>query len=240
MSQYIDDNENELDLMELIHVVMKNLVMIILVGIIAGVGGYTITEVCIDEVYSSSAKMIVNTRYDLNTTVTNDQISTAKSLVDTYSIIIRSRTVLESAMENLNINSSYEAFASKISVASVNGTEVMGITATDTDPQVAYDIVMEIANIAPDIIMNTVEAGSVKTIEYPVVATDPISPNKTMNGIICTMLGMIIVVTIVLLRFILDDRFKNIADIEKHLNLPILGIIPDINSCSDAKKGDYK
>ena len=240
MAQYIEDNENELDLMELIHVITSNIIAILLVGLILGSAGYFGTKVLIDKVYESSAKMIVNTRYDSNATVTNDQINSAKSLVDTYAIIVRSRTVLEPVMKALDIEQEYDDFVNSVTVSSVDGTQVMNITVQNTDPQLAHDIVVQIANTAPTIIMDTVEAGSVKTIEYPVVASEHVSPSASMNAIILAMLGMIIVIAIVLLQFILDNRFKNTSDIEKHLDLPILGIIPDLLCCYELEKGVIK
>ena len=45
--------------------------------------------------------MIVNTRQDTTSNVTSDQINSATKLVSTYSIIIKSDTVLQQVIDNL-------------------------------------------------------------------------------------------------------------------------------------------
>ena len=55
--------------------------------------------------YESSALMIVNTRQDTTSTVTSDQINSATKLVSTYSIIIKSDTVLQQVIDDLGLSS---------------------------------------------------------------------------------------------------------------------------------------
>ena len=57
--------------------------------------------------YESSALMIVNTRQDTTSTVTSDQINSATKLVSTYSIIIKSDTVLQQVIDDLGLSLSY-------------------------------------------------------------------------------------------------------------------------------------
>ena len=47
--------------------------------------------------------MIVNTRQDVNANVTSDQINSATKLVSTYSIIIKSDTVLQQVINDLGL-----------------------------------------------------------------------------------------------------------------------------------------
>jgi capsular polysaccharide biosynthesis protein len=84
---------------------------------------------------------------------------------------------------------------------------------------------------APDIIIDTVEAGSVKTIDKPTVSSSPVSPNKKINALLMAMLGIIVSAGFFILKFMLDNTFKSELDIKKHLDLPVLGIIPSIESC---------
>lgn len=54
--------------------------------------------------------MIVNTRQDTTSNVTSDQINSATKLVSTYSIIIKSDTVLQQVIDNLGLSLTYESW----------------------------------------------------------------------------------------------------------------------------------
>ena len=78
--------------------------------------------------YDSSALMIVNTRQDVNANVTSDQINSATKLVSTYSIIIKSDTVLQQVIDNLGLNLTYAKLNKRVTVAAVYDTQDMKLT----------------------------------------------------------------------------------------------------------------
>ncbi|MEG2673039.1 MAG: GNVR domain-containing protein, partial [Ruthenibacterium sp.] len=82
--------------------------------------------------------------------------------------------------------------------------------------------------ISPDVIMDTVEAGSVKVISESRAGENPVSPNLIMNIAVSFMLGLVVTTGIVLLKEMLNNTFKTDADITKNLHLPILGVIPKV------------
>lgn len=176
--------------------------------------------------------MIVNTRQDQTATVTNDQITSAQKLVDTYSIIIRSRRVVDPIMEKLNIEADYESFVKNIIVESVNDTQVMSIQVENKDPEIALQVVQEIVDRAPGAIISTVEAGSVNVVSEPYVNSEvPVSPSKLKNTAIAAFIGLFISSGAFLLIAFLDNTFKSEEDIQKQLGLVTIGIIPTTESC---------
>ena len=182
--------------------------------------------------YRAEATMIVNTRQDQTATVTNDQITSAQKLVDTYSIIIRSRRVIDPIMEKLNIEADYESFVKNIIVESVNDTQVMSIQVENKDPEIALQVVQEIVDRAPGAIISTVEAGSVNVVSEPYVNSEvPVSPSKLKNTAIAAFIGLFISSGAFLLIAFLDNTFKSEEDIQKQLGLVTIGIIPTTESC---------
>jgi capsular polysaccharide biosynthesis protein len=55
--------------------------------------------------------MIVNTRADSNGNVTTDNINSAKNMVGTYAIIIKSNRVLNEVIAQLDLDMEYEELA---------------------------------------------------------------------------------------------------------------------------------
>ena len=226
------DDEIEIDLWELFQVLLKNWLWILLSTLGCAILGLLITMFLITPKYRAEATMIVNTRQDQTATVTNDQITSAQKLVDTYSIIIRSRRVVDPIMEKLNIEADYESFVKNIIVESVNDTQVMSIQVENKDPEIALQVVQEIVDRAPGAIISTVEAGSVNVVSEPYVNSEvPVSPNKLKNTAIAAFIGLFISSGAFLLIAFLDNTFKSEEDIQKQLGLVTIGIIPTTESC---------
>ena len=70
-------------------------------------------------------------------------------------------------------------------------------------------------------------------MDRAIVPINPISPNKKLNLAIAFFLGLMISVGIVFLLEYLDSTIKTESDVEKYLDLPVLGVIPKM--VSDAK-----
>lgn len=226
------DDEIEIDLWELFQVLLKNWLWILLSTLGCAILGLLITMFLITPKYRAEATMIVNTRQDQTATVTNDQITSAQKLVDTYSIIIRSRRVIDPIMEKLNIEDDYESFVKNIIVESVNDTQVMSIQVENKDPEIALQVVQEIVDRAPGAIISTVEAGSVNVVSEPYVNSEvPVSPSKLKNTAIAAFIGLFISSGAFLLIAFLDNTFKSEEDIQKQLGLVTIGIIPTTESC---------
>ena len=174
-----------------------------------------------------SALMIVNTRQDTSANVTSDQLTSASRLVSTYSIIVKSDTVLNQVIANLGLNMTYETLASKVEVSAVDETQVMEITVTDPNPDGARQVCEQITQVAPDAILTAVEAGSVKVISAASVDPDPVSPNIPRNTAIAGVLGLVACVGILFLRVLLDNKINTEDDVTKHLGLTVIGVIPN-------------
>ena len=123
----------------------------------------------------------------------------------------------------------YEDLLEKVTVESVNSTQVMKISAEDENPQQAQQIVASIVEQAPEIIIQTVKAGSVEVISQPKVADEPVSPKKALNTAIAGMLGLVLALAVVFLRTMLNNKFMTDTDINKKLGLTVLGVIPQVS-----------
>ena len=226
------DDEIEIDLWELFQILLKNWLWILLSTLGCAILGLLITMFLITPKYRAEATMIVNTRQDQTATVTNDQITSAQKLVDTYSVIIRSRRVIDPIMVELNIEDDYEDFVEDITVESVDSTQVMSIQVENKNPEVALQVVQEIIDRAPGAIISTVETGSVNVVSEPYVNSEvPVSPSKLKNTAIAAFIGLFVSSGAFLLIAFLDNTFKSEEDIQKQLGLVTIGIIPTTESC---------
>ena len=225
----MEDNQNyeTIDLLELLGVVRRHIVALLLTTVLAAAAGFAVSKFLMTPQYQASALMIVNTRQDTTANVTSDQLNSASQLVSTYSIIVKSDTVLNQVIANLGLNMSYETLAGKVGVAAVDDTQVMEITVTDANPDGARQVCEQITQVAPDAILTAVEAGSVKVISAASVDPDPVSPNVMRNTAIAGVLGLVVCLGVLFLQVLLDNKINTEEDVTKQLGLNVIGVIPD-------------
>lgn len=223
----MDNEENEvIDLTEILSAVRQHLLELIFVTLAAALVGFTASKFLMNPKYESSALMIVNTRQDVNANVTSDQINSATKLVSTYSIIIKSDTVLQQVIDNLGLNLTYAKLNKRVTVAAVDDTQVMKITVQSDSPEWARQVCEQIITVAPDVIKEAVEAGSVKVISNPSLATEPFSPNIKKNTMLAAAVGFVLVIGIIVLQVLLDNKINTEEDVTKYLDMTVLGVIP--------------
>lgn len=223
----MDNEENEvIDLTEILSAVRQHLLELIFVTLVAALVGFTASKFLVIPKYDSSALMIVNTRQDVNANVTSDQINSATKLVSTYSIIIKSDTVLQQVIDNLGLNLTYAQLNKRVTVAAVDDTQVMKITVQSDSPEWARQVCEQIITVAPDVIKEAVEAGSVKVISNPSLATEPVSPNIKKNTMLAAAVGFVLVIGIIVLQVLLDNKINTEEDVTKYLDMTVLGVIP--------------
>ena len=223
----MDNEENEvIDLTEILSAVRQHLLKLIFVTLAAALIGFTASKFLMTPKNDSSALMIVNTRQDVNANVTSDQINSATKLVSTYSIIIKSDTVLQQVIDNLGLNLTYAKLNKRVTVAAVDDTQVMKITVQSDSPEWARQVCEQIITVAPDVIKEAVEAGSVKVISNPSLATEPVSPNIMKNTMLAAAVGFVLVIGIIVLQVLLDNKINTEEDVTKYLDMTVLGVIP--------------
>ena len=225
-----EDTGIQIDLMQLVRVLLRNLKYVILVTALAGILGYVGSSMLVTPIYEAGAKMIVNTRKDDTQNVTNDQINSAKNLVETYSLIIRSRDVLNQVISELNLAESYGQLSSRIRVTPVNETTVIQITVQHASRETALAITSKIVEIAPNAILEKVVAGSVRTVEQPYAGENTVSKSPLYNAVLVAMVGFVLVCGVIVVVYLADNTYKNEMDVQRDLGFPLLGVIPTAES----------
>lgn len=230
----MDNNERHdirdtFDLRELAQEIKKYFWIILLSMVIFGSSGYLVSKYFITPEYESAITMIVNTRQDNTTVVTNDSITSAQNLVSTYSVIIKSNTVLNQVIDSLNLDMTYNELDSNVFVNAVDDTQIMRVATRNADKDTATRIVQQISAIAPDVIVETVEAGSCKVISQVMTSDSPVTPNITKNTLLMTVTGiMVSIIGIALRTLFKEKRLVDDSDIQKYFDVPVLGVIPEV------------
>jgi len=232
-------DELEIDLKQLVFILLDKLWIILLAAIAIGLAAFIFSRFMIDPIYESTSKVYILNRQDASTTTLSD-IQSSTQLTKDYQILIKSRPVTEQVISGLDLNLTAEALSEMITVNSPVDTRILEITVSNTDPYMAKNIVDELTEVSSVRIAEVMDIEKVNVAEDGNLPTAPVSPSIMKNTAIGAVLGMVLACAVILLIFILDDSIKDESDIEKYLNLSVLGSIPMAEEESKGRKKDKK
>lgn len=218
--------EETIDLREYLAIIKKKAWIIAAITAVTTFVSAFLSFFVLSPVYEAKTTLIVNTDQKNDDTITGDEFSVTQRLAVTYGEIIKSRTVLEPVIEKLGLDISYESLSKMVTVSPVKDTQIINISVQDTNPLKAKDIANSIPEVFTKEVKRITKANSVEVIDKAVEPLSPIKPNKLMNVLIAFVLGIMIGLFVVFLIEYMDNKMKTPQDVEKHLDLPILGVIP--------------
>lgn len=223
--------EKEIDLGIIFRLLKRYIILIVLVTLLFGAATYLYSRYFIVKQYSASATLIVNNKTSDKTTYSTTELNAAQDLAELYAVIIKSDTVLQKVIDNLNLNMTYSQLNKCISVSSVNKTQIFKITMVYKNAEFAEKVMDEIVKVAPPIVADMVEAGSVKVVSEASIDNNgnAVSPNLRKNTIIGTLIGLVFIIAVIIIKELINNKFKTEDDVINTLHVPLIGIIPEVD-----------
>ena len=218
-------NTTEIDLLELFREFWRHIIAILLCIIVFGGAAGAFSKFVVIPQYSSTAMMYILSKETTLTSLADLQIGA--QLTNDYQIIVKSRPVLQTVIDQLNLDITYEQFSGRITINNPSNTRILTITTEDADPRLAKDIVDSIARVSSDYIAETMEMVPPKLIEEGTVATQKSSPSVTKNTLLGALLGAVLMCGIITLKFILNDTVTTTEDVEQYLGISVLASVPE-------------
>jgi tyrosine-protein kinase Etk/Wzc len=87
-------------------------------------------------------------------------------------------------------------------------------------------------------ISEAMEIGNIRIIDSAISPEKPIKPRKTLNALISMILGFMLGLGLAFVIEFFDTSFKSADDVEKNLNIAVLGSIPFMEGMDDAKENE--
>ena len=130
----------------------------------------------------------------------------------------------------------YEQILDKVSVDTPTDTRIVSITVTDKDPVMAMHIANSIRESASEHIQNVMDIEAVNVVETANMPTEKAGPSCVKWTLIGGILGVLVISIILLADYLLDDTIKSSEDIERHLGLSTLALIPMVTEDGESGK----
>jgi capsular polysaccharide biosynthesis protein len=217
-----DENKaKEINLKELILVIKRRLWMISAVTLLAIILGIILNNTTTVPLYKASSRIIIGADEESRKTL---------------QVIVKDPIILDKVVKELNLNTSSEALAGQISVASIDASQVVGISVIDPNPIQAAKIADTTADIFKKEIPLIVGQDYVRLLSKAKVVDVPINPKNNNKIIIAIIAGLVISIGLAFLLESLDDRIRSVKEIESILGVQVLGRVPRMNRNNIKKK----
>ena len=219
----------EIDVFATLKVLWKRKFSIILVALVFAIAAFGYSAFLAKKEYQSTSRIYVVSRQNQdNNALTNSDLQAGAYLVKDYREIILSQNVLSQAVEELKLNMTPAELSKKINVSVPTDTRILSITAKDGDPKEAARIANGLRNVAAEKITSVTKVSDVTTLDEAEVPQSPSSPNIKRNVLLGFVAGAGLMVVLLVVVEVLDDRVKKPEDVEELMGLPLLGVVPDI------------
>lgn len=219
----------EIDVFAMLKTLWKRKFSIVLVALVFAIAAFGYSAFLAKKEYQSTSRIYVVSRQNQdNNALTNSDLQAGSYLVKDYREIILSQNVLSQAIEELKLDMTPAELSKKISVSVPTDTRILSITAKDGDPKEAARIANGLRNVAAEKIIAVTKVSDVTTLDEAEVPQTPSSPHIRRNVLLGFIAGAGLMVVLMVVVEVLDDRVKRPEDIEELMGLTLLGIVPDI------------
>lgn len=219
-----DTEDVEIDLLELAGVLWRKVWAIVMCLVIGAViaGGYT--KLMITPQYTATSMIYILGQTTSITSMTDLQIRA--ELTADFTIMAKSRPVIEGVIDDLNLDMTYKQLESEISLENPTDSHILKIHVTNSDPKLAKTISNAMAEAVAENISSVMATDKPSIAEKAITPKAPSSPNLTKNIAMGGIVGAAIAVAIIVLGYLLDDTIKTEEDVRKYLQLNTLAEIP--------------
>lgn len=221
--------EETISIQDIFKTLKKRWKLIMLLTLIAALISGTISYFVLTPVYQTSTQILVNQKQSENQ-LDSTQIRSNIDMINTYSVIIKSPAILEKVIEKLELDQSVDQLSQKITINSQENSQVFSLTVQDSNPTKAVEIANTVSATFQKEIKDIMNVDNVSILAKAEIKDNPspVKPNPVLNIAIAVVVGLMAGVGLAFLLEYMDNTIKDEDDIEKLLELPILGSIQKI------------
>lgn len=219
----------EINIKDLLTYLVSKLWFILLIMILVFTLGYVyLFGYKVPKFQSNTTLVLTRVSQDSSTdsAITTTDLTLNQKLVSTYREIIKSKLVLNEVIDELELDYSFNELSKNIVVTSVSDTELIKISVSSESSEEAALIANAIAKHFISMIVDIYNIENVSIIEKAEVSKTPYNVDFTKHTVIYFAIGLALSLGLLFLSYYFDKTIRDEEEIEKVIELPILGVIP--------------
>ncbi len=178
--------------------------------------------------YESSIKVFIGKEQKQQEVYNISDIQMYQKLLKTYAEVIKTEDLITKAMDIAGLDIKPEEALSNLTVVSVVDTQILEIKYKSKSPEEAVKLVSALKDEFVKLSTELVPNGNIQVLEEARFPMKSVSPNKKMGLAIAIILGLMVGLGVIFLIEFLDNTYKSKDILEKELNIPVLGTIPNL------------
>lgn len=226
--------EETISLKELFQVLRKRVRLIFIITMVLAAISGAVSYFFLTPIYQTSTQLLVNQAKNDQNVVNYNEVQTNLQLINTYNVIIKSPAILDIVIKDLDLDLTTGQLNEKVTIQSENNSQVVNLSVQDEDPFLSAKIANKIAEVFQKEIKSIMNVDNVSILAEATVVDDqsPIKPQPVLNIAIAIVVGLMTGVGLAFLLEYMDNTVKSEQDVEKLLELPVLGVITRIEETS--------
>jgi len=226
----IMEETEKVDLQEFFQILKKRLVLIVALAFVATMISGFFTHFFMTPIYQTSTQLALVPGVTADMPLTHGEINANIQMINTLNEVIVSPMILAEVIEYLDLDLTVGGLRSMMSAANRSNTLIITLTVQNERPELARDIANVTAEIFYEEVVAHFNMNNVRILAPAQVPRNPVSPRLMMNLGLAFIIGTASGVLLAFLLEFLDKTVNTEQEVEKLINIPVLGMIPMIEA----------
>lgn len=169
----------------------------------------------------------------------SEDFSLALKVVNDCTYLLKSHTVLDQVIRELELDMDYETLYDRISASNPDNTRILEVRAEASTPEQARMIVDRVCQLGRECITRAMGFEQVNLFEWGVAELEPCNRLHPGVYVLVGAAAAGVVYLILLAMAFGDDRIRSRGEIEQRLGLNVLAEVPDRRKKKTERQYDY-
>ena len=229
----------EINIRDFLNYLKKYVLVIVAVSLVLVIGVFVYDKSIKKPLYTTYTTIILtkSNEAQTGTTITQNDILLNQKLVETYSKIIKSKLVLEQVISETGVTYTAEELSENVSVEAYENTEMLKISVTDQDPELAANIANSIAQVFSGEIAKIYQINNISVVDVAVTPEEVSNNTLKRDLLIALFISIFGTIGVVFVVYYFDDTVKLTDDLEEEIGMPVVAKVfkSDIGSKNNRK-----
>ena len=229
----------EINIRDFLNYLKKYVLVIVAVALVLIIGVFIYDKSIKKPLYTTYTTIILtkSNETQTGTTITQNDILLNQKLVETYSKIIKSKLVLEQVISETGVTYTAEELSENVSVEAYENTEMLKISVTDQDPELAANIANSIAQVFSGEIAKIYQINNISVVDVAVTPEEVSNNTLKRDLLLALFISIFGTIGVVFVVYYFDDTVKLTDDLEEEIGMPVVAKVfkSDIGSKNNRK-----
>ena len=229
----------EINIRDFLNYLKKYVLVIVVVALVLIIGVFIYDKSIKKPLYTTYTTIILtkSNETQTGTTITQNDILLNQKLVETYSKIIKSKLVLEQVISETGVTYTAEELSENVNVEAYENTEMLKISVTDQDPELAASIANSIAQVFSGEIAKIYQINNISVVDVAVTPEEVSNNTLKRDLLIALFISIFGTIGVVFVVYYFDDTVKLTDNLEEEIGMPVVAKVfkSDVGSKNNRK-----